>query len=145
MVEPTATIFFFDRLCPDADVAAQGTGGHGVGNGAMRNHPAEVAEDRSTGPGDSTQNLDLACRRLSSRHIVCACARGAGDGPRDLEFTSLDRHAQQVWEPAGPARFDRSLKYFANPAGQAKHCLSAAKLILPACSEAFGWSAGLSA
>ncbi|HLB88527.1 MAG TPA: hypothetical protein VJK29_12820, partial [Terriglobales bacterium] len=28
------------------------------------------------------------------------------------------------------------MKYFASPVGQAEHCLSATKLILPACSEA---------
>ena len=48
-------------------------------------------------------------------------------------------------EPLGAedvAHFDRAAVI---EVGQAEHCLSATKLILPARSEALGWSAGLSA
>src|SRR5450759_5594905 len=67
VVESTTAVLLFDRLCPAADSAADGIGWHRVGEGAMRNHPPEVAEDRCAGPGDGAQNLDLAFRRLSSR------------------------------------------------------------------------------
>ena len=39
----------------------------------------------------------------------------------------------------------QSLKYFAGTMGQAEHCLSATYLLRPACSEARGWPADLSA
>ena len=58
---------------------------------------------------------------------------------------ALDRDAHHGLKPARDGRFNRWLNYFASSVGQAEDCLSATKLILPACSEALGWSAGLSA
>ena len=97
VVEPTATVFLFDRLCPAADAAAHGVGGHRVGKGAMRNHPAEATEGRGTDPGDSAQGLDLTGGRLSSRRIVYACPRRSGDrrsGHIDLPRPHCDVSAE---------------------------------------------------
>src|ERR1035438_2117894 len=75
VVESTAAVLLFDSLCPDANVAADGLGGHRVGEGAMRNHPPEVAQNRCAGSGDGAQDLDLALRELPLRGTVYACAR----------------------------------------------------------------------
>ena len=48
------------RLCAAADLAADGAGGYGTGPGAVRHHPAEVAENRGCGARDRAQGLDLA-------------------------------------------------------------------------------------
>src|SRR5450759_3719571 len=89
VVESIAVVLLFVRLCPAADSAADGIGWHRVGQGAMRNYPSEVAEDRRADPGDGAQNLDFACGRLSSCRVVCACARRPGDGLRDLAVARL--------------------------------------------------------
>jgi len=52
VVESTAAVLLFDRLCPATDAAADSVGGHRVGESAMRNDPAEVAQDWRPDPRD---------------------------------------------------------------------------------------------
>ena len=52
VVESTAAAFLFDSLCAVADAAAHRRSRHGVGESAMRNHPAEATQNRRASPGD---------------------------------------------------------------------------------------------
>jgi hypothetical protein len=70
--QSAAPVFLLGCLRAVADVAATGTGGDGVGQGAVLHTPAQVVEDRRADPHYGTHGMGLAGGWLSQRRAVPA-------------------------------------------------------------------------
>src|SRR5713101_3493755 len=80
--QSVAPVLLFAGLCPAADAAAIGAAGNRVGQGAMRHHSAEAAQDRRPDPHQRTQGVGLAGRGLSLCRLIPASAcQALGSSP----------------------------------------------------------------
>src|SRR5207245_11705421 len=75
--QSAAPVFLLGCLRAVADVAATGTGGDGVGQGAVLQHSAQGVEDRRADPHHGAQGVGLAGEWISLRHAIPASLRKA--------------------------------------------------------------------